>query len=308
MNAAPTHETARAPAAGRGGLRVAVVVPARDRLEELERLLAGLEAQTLAADAFEVIVADDGSRESLEGLRARHPRARVAPGPPRNSYFARNRGARSAAAPVLAFCDSDCEPAADWLEAGLAALEQADVVAGRVRRVVPETPTVWTLLDVDKFLDQERWVRAERAVTANLLVRRETFEAAGGFADDFSSGGDFDFVARCVGAGARLSFASDAVVGHPTLDDARAFLTKVWRVHSRRAPVRPALRDLVPFLARIRRGRPLGLDRARLAEEGLRPRWHQRIAALVLLSSVVPWLEFAAQLSSWLRARRTRPG
>jgi GT2 family glycosyltransferase len=308
VNAAPAHETARALQGAAGGPRVAVVVPARDRLEELERLLAGLEAQTLPADAFEVIVADDGSRGSLEGLRARHPRALVAPGPPRNSYSARNRGARSAAAPVLAFCDSDCEPAADWLEAGLAALEHADVVAGRVRRLLPEAPTVWTLLDVDKFLDQERWVRAGRAVTANLLVRRATFEAVGGFSDDFASGGDFDFVDRCVEAGARLSFASDAVVEHPTLDDGRAFLRKVWRVHSRRAPVRPALRDLVPFLARLRRGRPLGLDRARLADEGLNPTARQRIAALVLLSSVVPWLEFAAQLSSWVRARRTRPG
>jgi GT2 family glycosyltransferase len=283
-------------------------VPARDRLDELERLLGRLERQTLPPEAFEVIVADDGSRGSLEGLRARHPRTRFAPGPPHNSYAARNRGARAARAPVLAFCDSDCEPAPDWLEAGLAAVEHAELAAGRVRRLSRRAPTVWTLLDVDKFLDQERWARAGRAVTANLLVRRETFEALGGFAEGFASGGDFDFVERCVRAGARLTFASDAVVDHPTLDGARPFLAKTWRVQARRTPLRPALRDLVPFVARIRRGRPLGLDTARLGEEGLQAGTRQRMAALVLLSWMLPCLEFAAQLSGWLRARRARPG
>ena len=43
-------------------LLVSVVVPYYQRQDQLDRLLAGLDAQSLAPDSFEVVVADDGSR------------------------------------------------------------------------------------------------------------------------------------------------------------------------------------------------------------------------------------------------------
>jgi glycosyltransferase involved in cell wall biosynthesis len=289
-------------------LRAAVIVPVRGRGPELERLLELLAHQSLGREAFELIIGDDGSPDGLGDTRARHPHAHVVAGPPRNSYVARNRGARAASAPVLAFCDSDCEPEPDWLAHGLERLEDADLVAGRVRFVAPRAPTVWTLLDIDKFLDQERAVAGGHAATANLLVRRELFERMGGFAEEFASGGDFEFVQRCVAAGARLAFAPDVVVSHPTLDSGRAFLAKVWRVHSRRAPERPLARNAVPVvtsvLGRLRRGRPVGLDPARLAAHGLEAGRRQRALALVVLHSAVPAVEFAAQVRSWLRGGR----
>src|SRR5204863_3618812 len=129
---------------------------------------------------------------------------------------------------VLAFCDSDCLPARTWLEEALAALENADVVAGEVRFAAPERLTSWSLLTIDMFLDQLRNVLLSRGVTANLVLRRELFETLGGFDESLPSGGDYDFVQRAVEHGARLTYAPRAVVHHPTLDEVRAFLRKVW--------------------------------------------------------------------------------
>ena len=44
-------------------VRVSVVVPFYERQDQLDRLLAGLDLQTLPCSHFEVVIADDGSRE-----------------------------------------------------------------------------------------------------------------------------------------------------------------------------------------------------------------------------------------------------
>jgi glycosyltransferase involved in cell wall biosynthesis len=299
-------------------LLVSVIVPVRDGGDDLPSLLAALARQTLDPSSFEVIFSDDGSEDgSIERLDAGHGNLRVVVGPRSTSYAARNRGARVAEAPVLAFTDADCRPEPDWLARGLASLEGkgADVLAGVVRFTPPRRVHVWGLLDMDAYLDQERMVRQGVAATANLLVRRDVFDAAGGFDPALPSNGDHDFVARCVAAGRRLAFARDAAVTHPVRNDRRAFLAKWWRTHTAFGarcardgrPTRMWLL-LVPGVRtwRSRRwhARPPGLNLARLAESGVRPGPLQRLAALPLLYLVLPWIAFAAQATGRRRSRR----
>ena len=86
---------------------------------------------------------------------------------------ARTLGVEAARAPILAFTDSDCEPAPGWLEAGLAAIEAgADVVQGLTRPARPARPlerSVYSMRDDGLF------------ATCNVLYRRSAFDAAGGF-------------------------------------------------------------------------------------------------------------------------------
>ena len=88
----------------------------------------------------------DRRRRSSAGAArgARLDRRRADPrgtGAPKTSYAARNRAAANTRGDVLAFCDSDCLPEPRWLEAGLAALENADIVAGEVAFMPPARPT-----------------------------------------------------------------------------------------------------------------------------------------------------------------------
>lgn len=296
-------------------LDATVVVPVRDP-DELAVLVAALAAQTLPRERFEVVVADDGSRVPL-GIEPDGAWLRLDRAPAANSYAARNRGAGLARGRVLAFCDADCRPEPTWLEEGLAAIRGgASLAAGDVRPEPPRRVTPWALLDADESLNQRRAVAERHAVTANLFVRRETFDRLGGFDESLPSGGDYDFAERAVAAGEHLVFAPAAVVAHPTVDGARAFLRRAWfreRSHSRRRYRRGPLGTFVqlpklvplagPLWARFRRGQPLWLERSRIDWPGAEPKRRTVAAALGLRYLVLPYVTAAAHIPrGWLRA------
>jgi len=297
----------------------AVIVPIRDGGAAVPDLITALAAQTVSRDRFEVIIGDDGSTDGAIGeLATDDGWIRIASGPPLNSYAARNRAVQSTSAPVLAFCDVDCLPEPTWLEAGLSALQDGDLVGGMIRFVLPERRSVWTLLDVDLFLDQERTVQSGKAVTANLFVRREIFDRINGFDDSLPNTGDYDFVARAVASGARLVFSPEACVLHPTRDGARPLLRKVWAVNRRyatrqtrtgRRPRALKLREWIPLMQTIRSrrrfGRSLRADRRRLKEHGVAPTLWEDLQALALMYLFVPYVANAAQLHGWWEGRRS---
>jgi glycosyltransferase involved in cell wall biosynthesis len=289
---------------------ISVVVPVRDGVAGLRALVASLEAQTLPRERFEVVIGDDGSVDGgTDDLDSGDGWLRVTRGPPLTSYAARNRAAGLARGRVLAFCDADCLPDPSWLESGLAALEHAEVVAGEIRHLAPERRTVWSLLDMELSLDQESAVRSGTAMTANLFLRRDLFERLGGFDSSLPSGGDYDLVARLIDDGARLIYSADAIVRHPTCEDARSFLRKVWfrdrwiTVRKRRSGTRLRLAGYLslvplagPLWVRRRRGRPLGLDRRRLQAGGVTVGLQENIRASFLLYLFLPYFSALAQL------------
>jgi len=305
---------------GRSDPVVSVIVPVRNGGNDVRELLEMLAVQTLPRDAFEIVVGDDGSTDGIcDGLATEDGRVRIVPGPPRNSYAARNRAVRVSRGRVLAFCDADCRPEPAWLERGLAGLERADLVAGRIRFIVPEPRTVWTLVDMDGTKDHQRQVELGTAETANLFLRRELYDAVGGFDDSLPEHGDFDFVKRSVAAGAELVYDEAAVVWHPARVRARSFLRALWvynrwygarEARANRRPEGLQLRSWIPFVvtvrARRRFGRSLVPDRRWLAANGVRPGVAETLRALPVMYLVVPYLRAAAQLRGWWDGRALR--
>ena len=302
-------------ASGRFPPAVSVIIPVRNDAVGCRAVLSCLARQTFPARAFDVIIGDDGSRPgSLADLPTTDGRVRVVSSPPRTSYDARNRAAALSGADILAFCDSDCRPEPDWLRAGVDALAHADLVAGEVALVGPAQPTVWTVLSIDSFLDQSRNVRRQRAVTANLFVRRADFERWGRFDGSLASGGDFDFVERAVSAGARVVYAADAVVRHPTIDSGALFLTKVWRTNrwaairrrrSGRAATATTVLGCVPViggvLVRRESLRPVThVDRARLHAAGVPRNPLREAGAVAMYYLFVSQVANAARLAGWI--------
>lgn len=299
---------------------VSVVVPVRNGGDVLPALVTALERQAMPRDRFEVLVADDGSTDgATEDIATHDGWLRVLPGPAENPYAARNRAVREARGEILAFCDADCEPVAEWLEKGVAALGGTDLVAGLVR-FRTRRRSVWALLDMETFLDQEKTVRNGRAVTANLFVGKELFDRVGGFDASLPNGGDQEFVARAVADGARLVFAREPAVYHPARDRAREFLGKVWTVNRRhgvrvsRTGERPdgvTLRGWIPLVqplrSRRRSGRGFMLDRRRLADSSVEPSRLEEARVLPAMYLVVPYLGRAAQVVGWWEGRRLRP-
>jgi glycosyltransferase involved in cell wall biosynthesis len=196
-------------------VRVSIVIPARDAEAMIGRTVAAATQQELDGD-FEVVVVDDGSRDGTAHV-AREAGARVVSNAtPLGPADARNAGVAATAAPFIAFTDADCVPAPGWLRAGVAALERADLVQGRVE---PE-PGV----PVGPF-DHVITVREETGLyeTANLFVRRDWFERVGGFKPFVDPaqghfGEDLVFGWAVRRAGGRSAFAPDALVHHEVVE------------------------------------------------------------------------------------------
>jgi len=199
---------------------ISVVCSTYSRADRLPRLFAALEAQTLGADRFEVVIVDDASvdntRAVLEELAARSPlRVRVvALDQNRGRAGGRNAGWRAAAAPVVAFTDDDCAPAPDWLQRGY------DALAAGARIVVgPTQPNPAQAGNAGAFSRTQRIgeTSAKRYFqTCNIFYRRADLEAVDGFDEEFSTKGgeDTDLGWRILDDGGEVIFEPAALVLH----------------------------------------------------------------------------------------------
>lgn len=198
-------------------LAISVVVPVRDGAQVLPALLRSLAGQTLARDAFEVVVVDNASRDATAEVARAHGADRVVSEPTPGRARARNRGAAVATAERLAFIDADCVAAPGWLAALAGCLDASPLAAGPVNLLTDDPPsTAERLESLWRFRQREHVERDGWAASANLGVRREAFEAVDGFDEAYRRiGEDVDLCLRAGAAGHALAFCPAAVVEHP---------------------------------------------------------------------------------------------
>lgn len=215
---------------------VSVIIPAQNDAERLAQCLQALEGQTYPAHQFEVLVVDNASDIPVAPMLSAFPHARGLHEARRGSYAARNTGIAAARGDVLAFTDSDCLPASDWLEQGVAALSNADncgLVGGRIEFFFrdPAAPTIVELYDSVMHLDQEEFIQKKRfSVTANLFTFTRVMRQVGLFDSTLESNGDKEWGQRVAAQGYRLVYAADACVRHPARQTFRELQRKVTRV------------------------------------------------------------------------------
>jgi glycosyltransferase involved in cell wall biosynthesis len=176
---------------------VSVVIPVRNRRDLLVACLDSLAAQTY--DRFEVVVVDDGSTDGSDKAAEEHdlggrPITVVRLGDSgRGAVAARTAGVDAASGDVLAFTDSDCVPAPDWVERGMAAINGGlGVVQGRTESSRPRRPT-----------ERSMWVSSDNGLfpTCNVFYRRDEFDRAGGFDPTLAATLGFNVGDRAQGLG-----------------------------------------------------------------------------------------------------------
>lgn len=181
---------------------VSVIIPHYNDPKRLALCLEALAKQSYPVERFEVIVVDNASTEDISDVIQKHPTVRFASEKQKGSYAARNLGLKIAKGDVLAFTDSDCIPAVDWLEKGvecLASDPQIGLVAGAIQIFFenPTRPTPAELYEALVAFPQQDNVELRRfGATANVLTRRNVFEKVGPFRNDVQSGGDFEWGQR----------------------------------------------------------------------------------------------------------------
>ena len=194
-----------------------------------------LATQTLPRNQFEIVVADNNSSCGLNEVeRVCGGLARVVPASIQGAGPARNKAIAASCGAILAFTDSDCRPAPDWLERGLAALSNADVdlVGGRVDVEVedPAQPTAVEAFEIVFAFNFKRYIeQLGFSGAANMWVPRQVFDRVGPFRARVTE--DLDWGKRASAANYRWRYAPDVVVFHP----ARRTWAELWQKSRRRS-------------------------------------------------------------------------
>lgn len=226
-------------------LRASVVIITHNGAARIRRTLHEIECQTVAAEAFEVLVVDDGSTDDTaavvdqSGVRVIRLAHNQGPG------AARNAGLDAANAEIVVFIDDDCLPAPTWLQEILTAFSDPDLdgVGGRIAPlgspglitsfITDNNP--WVPLPVSLLRSHNRWYRlllylrsvartsrepAETELFAvaggNMAFRRQVLQEVGGFDSSLTVSEETDLCWRLHRrpGGARLRYVRPAEVSH----------------------------------------------------------------------------------------------
>ncbi len=212
---------------------VSVIIPTYRDWVGLQHCLLALAQQHYPPDGFEVLAVNNAPDEEPPTSLVWTGQVRLLSEPKPGSYAARNRGIGVARGGVLVFLDADCLPEPDWLGAALACMENqgADLVAGHIALTYKSARLTPAECYEKAFaFRQARNVERGVAVTANLIVRREVFDAVGVFNEQMMSGGDFEWTRRATSAGFKLVYCPDAVVRHPARNTLASLAQKARRV------------------------------------------------------------------------------
>jgi GT2 family glycosyltransferase len=201
-----------------------VIVPTRDRHEQLRGCLEALAALDYPRERLEVVVVDDaGGREPLEPLLGAHRESlqlQLLSAGGRGPAAARNAGIAAAGGELLAFTDDDCRPEPGWL----AALARA--IGGRERIAGGRTVNALTgnrFSSASQAITDEVYAhynaepqRAGFLASNNLAGPAAAFERLGGFDERFAlaAGEDRDLCTRWLEQGGELVYERAAVVRH----------------------------------------------------------------------------------------------
>jgi hypothetical protein len=116
----------------------------------------------------------------------------------------RNRAAAVARGSILAFVDADHEIAPGWIAAAAEALSQQHI-GGAGAPCHPPSPATWVQRWYDRLRSHPRAQEpAEWLGSGNMAVRRDAFDAAGGFDTTLDTCEDVDLCRKLRAAGWRL--------------------------------------------------------------------------------------------------------
>jgi GT2 family glycosyltransferase len=221
-------------------MRFSVIVPSYNAVRTLPTLLRSLSLQSF--QDYEVVLVDDCSQDGTTRIAQSYPHRLLQMPKNRGPAHCRNEGARSAVGEVLAFTDSDCEVALNWLEHMNHHFRKEDTDAIMGRLVLKSSTFLGDSISALGFpaggsigfeniwkVDKEGFT--DSLSSCNCAVRASLFQKIGGFDESFPYAGGEDslFAYHLRKAGSRIRFCPDVVAYHGARNTLRSFLRWQFR-------------------------------------------------------------------------------
>ena len=180
---------------------VSIVIPCFEQGEWVRDAVTSVFEQT--ATSWEIVLVDDGSAEpatisTLDEL-GEWPRIELVRQPNRGLSAARNAGVAASRGRFVVPLDADDEIAPTFLEAMTDALsaDPSAAYAHCLARLFGDVDSVWIPRPENPY-----WLRLSNGVVGCVLLRREAFDAVGGYDESMRSGHeDWDMWVRLAAAG-----------------------------------------------------------------------------------------------------------
>lgn len=228
---------------------VTVLIPVRDRVEELDRCLTAL------GDAYPIIVVDDASddAEAIAKVVAEHGATLLRRATNGGPGAARNTGLRAVGTEFVAMIDSDCVAEPGWIEhlaAHLAdplvavAAPRIAAAEGAARSYAARYATARGILDLGAAEARVRPLgRVAFVPSAALVARMSALRDCSGdrgedvFDPRLRTGEDVDLIWRLHKAGHRIRYDASVSVTHHEPDRWRVLLRRRFRYGTSAGPL-----------------------------------------------------------------------
>jgi glycosyltransferase involved in cell wall biosynthesis len=213
-----------APKPSAGTIEASVLIPSYDDKHNLLLCIDHLVRQSYPPQRFEVVVvldgSTDGSREALERVETPF-RLRVIEQPNRGRAAALNRAAEAAEGRLLIVTDSDILACPEFVRGHVEAHERGDVVIGPIplserspRNFLTEGVRRWAERHEQSMQGRTGGYACSEIYGANLSIRKDHFDALGGYRTDLRRTEDFQLGKKIIAAGHKIVFCPEARAEH----------------------------------------------------------------------------------------------
>lgn len=221
-----------------------VVMPVRNEAAHILDVLRQIEAQTLPADRYEVLVVDgfseDGTRDLVRHYAVDHPNVFLLDNPAFISGAARNIGAQHASAPYVLFIDGHCRlESPELLATSLEAFERGERCLSRpqplatdgvapFQKAVALARSSWFGHQVGSriFTDEDHHCNP---LSAGCGYARDLYLELGGVDERFDAGEDLEFNLRVHEAGVRALHSHTFAISYMPRASWRALFRQLYR-------------------------------------------------------------------------------
>lgn len=218
-------------------MKLSIIIPTHNRLEQLKKVLQGLEKQTWSCNEFEVLVVSDGSTDGTDtflrtAITSLHLRALFQPN--QGAAAARNLGIAQAVGEIVLFLDDDVVPLPELIDEHLrfhSLYGDSAIVIGPMLAPPDYEPSPWVRWELEKLAEQYhemstgQWApTARQFYTGNTSLARRHLVDSGGFDPTVRRAEDVELAYRLAQRGLKFFFNPRAAGHHYAIRSFKSWL------------------------------------------------------------------------------------